>query len=581
MTFYFAWVDPATAFNAVTHSVENEKVFAFEMTHSEGDFAMLSIDIQNPHVNLLNPSRKVWAWLSVDGTAIFFGRLIAAPEDSQEEIVKLNFIARPLGYDATKKAFADTLKVIPFWDDTWVQEQRQDDPDVVLEARPQLWHIDRITHALTLSSITEGEDGVAEFTHFYDSLRINYGAAPLRRCQVQAKVSWDQTAKGSIDLTGSLLSAFAAAGSPGGFASSFTGQGLEADWPKPFQNLRGGWSTGDVSVVRVDGTERPQRSKQVKINNTNPQNNPGDLASATLEPPLIAEFFIWEFRIRFPVEYNVSRSREENMIFTVEADVQPIVVDPGDDESEIITLSSRLSGDSGGGGGNAIDDPSSNSFLKTDQGVHSFEYLLMLARAKLLARARAVNIEVAIPFAAGLTLSCRHSAHIVDDRLPIGDAVGKIIEYRLIANGDGQKFCTVTVGCTIGEGDTITADDGEPTYAEEDYVHIDYQRYTGAQFNVGGIVYDDYRNTPLDDDGLEFSDLTGESITTAVSVRNGEDIQRTVLSIKYDDIPAAIEALNAVPTVAEVRLKPIAGGPFKTLFEPAVSQLMIPKTIQL
>jgi hypothetical protein len=46
VTFYFAWVDPADAFNAGVHSREDENVYALEITHSEGDFAILALDIK-------------------------------------------------------------------------------------------------------------------------------------------------------------------------------------------------------------------------------------------------------------------------------------------------------------------------------------------------------------------------------------------------------------------------------------------------------------------------------------------------------------------------------------------------------
>lgn len=582
MVYYFAWVDPGTAFNAITHSVEDEKVFAFEMSHAEGDFPFLSIEIKNPHANLLDPSRKTWAWLSVDGTAIFFGRLIGAPEESEKEIIKISFRARPSDFDTVKRALAETLKVTPFWDSVWVAEDRQDDPDAVLEARPQLYHIDRITHAVTVSSITAGEDGTAEFTHFYDDMAISYGSAPLRRCTVTATASWNQLGSGDVDLTWPLLSAFAGAGSPAGVVSSFTGQGLENDWPKPYTDLRGGWSTGAIKLTRVDGTERPQRSQLVKINSNNPSDGaPGDISDAVLEPPLVAQFFVWEFRPVFPLHFEVERQRTEVITFTVESDIQPIVVDPGEDETELITLQQRVGEKNNDGDHGAIDDPSRPSFLNTDRGVSSFEYLLMLARAKLLARARAVQITNRMPFSAGLTLSCRLSAHFVDPRLPNGEATGKIIEYRLVADGEGDSYCEVTIGCTIGEGDTLDAVPGDPTYCAESYVDIEYQRYSGTVFNVGGINYEDYRDQELDDDGVSFEGLTGESVTTSLTVKNGERVQREVLSKKYDDIPAAIEALNAKFTEVELRLKPLTGGPFNTLFQPVVSQLMIPKTIQL
>lgn len=584
--FFFAWVDPATAFNALTHSVQDENVFDFNMTHSEGDFPILTMTIRNPRENLIDPSRKLWAWLSQDGTPIFFGRLVALPENLHEELVSLQFIARPQNFVVTKAALADTLRVAPYWDPVWIDDQRYDDPDVVLEARPDLYHIDRVTHAVTISNITTGEDGLIDFdiTPFYDSLKVNYGSAPLRKVTVQATVSWSQVSEGTLDITGSLLTAFAAAGSPSGVVSSYTGQGLENDWPKPFKSLGGGWRTGDVRLTRLDGVSRGSRSKTVRISATPPSNAfPGSVSGAVLDPPLFAEFFAWEFRPSFPLEYQVSRKRVENISFTVEADVQALVTDAGEDEAEIITLSTK--GDNTGGNqGNTSPavEPSSSTFIKSDRGVTAFEYLLMLARARLLARARAASLRMSIPFSAGLACTCRKSARLADPRLPGGEATGKIIEYSLIATGAGEQRCDVTLGATIGEGDTIGGIAGTPTYGDEDYMGIDYQQYTGAEFVVNGIRYQDYRDTVLDDDGIDFqSGLAANDLVTKFEVRNGETVQENVLDQKYPDIPAAIEALNARFTEVELRLKPLTGGPFETFFPVVVSQLMIPKTMSL
>lgn len=232
MTFYFAWVDPNTSFDEYAHSVEDEEVFAFELSHREGDFAMLSIDIKNPRTNLIGGGRKVWAWLSVDGTPLFYGRLVAIPEDLVQNIVRLNFIARPQGYETLKQALADTLKVAPYYDPIWLNQQKLDDPDTVLEARNSLWHIDRTTHVVSVSDINVGEDGTVNFLTdetFYDDVTVSYGATPLRRVTIQAQISWDQVAAGTLDFTRPLLKAFKDAGSPGNVVSSYTGQGLQQD----------------------------------------------------------------------------------------------------------------------------------------------------------------------------------------------------------------------------------------------------------------------------------------------------------------------------------------------------------------
>jgi hypothetical protein len=121
-------------------------------------------------------------------------------------------------------------------------DERLDDPDTVLEARSQLWHIDRVTHAVTVSDINVGGDGTLGVSeHDHTSLSVRFGAPPVRRVRVHAEISWDQIAEGTLDITDELLAASAAAGSPAGVVSSYTGQGLEADWPQQGDDLKGGW----------------------------------------------------------------------------------------------------------------------------------------------------------------------------------------------------------------------------------------------------------------------------------------------------------------------------------------------------
>ena len=97
--------------------------------------------------------RKVWGWLSWDNGSeivpLFFGRLVAVPDDIHLEVVTLNFTARPADYETRKAAVADTMREPPFYDPVWIAEDKRDDPDVVLEARSELWNVDRVTHVLT------------------------------------------------------------------------------------------------------------------------------------------------------------------------------------------------------------------------------------------------------------------------------------------------------------------------------------------------------------------------------------------------------------------------------------------------
>jgi hypothetical protein len=591
VTFYFAWVDPNTAFNAGTHSVEDEQVLGFELTHAEGDFAELKIDIENPRVNLLDPGRKLWAWLSEDGTAIFYGRLVASPEDLHMNVIRLTFLARPSDFDTEKEALAETLRVLPYFDPVWLNENRLADPDVVLETRSALWHVDRTTHDVTVSDFLVGEDGTITLNtddHFYDDVGFTFGAAPLRRVTVKATINWDQIAFGTLDITRQLVAAFSDAGSPSRVVSSFTGQGLEADWPKANSSMKGGWTVSPrVRLRRADGTGRPSRSKLVKVQNITGNENvtPGDLAAQVLEVPGKAQFFIWEFFPTFPLDYDVKRKRIEVVSFTMEADVQPIVVDPGEDEADIITVATKAVGEADPTDEYSeppIGDLRRNSYLKTDRGKDSLRYLMLLARARLRARARTVQIDVGVPFETGLQCSCRKNVHVFDPRFPNGEAIGKIIEYRLVAQ-DGVRRAFITIGCTIGEGNTLTIDPGTPVYCSEDYVGADYQQFENGNIGVEDdeMSFSNFDDVVVPDDGINFLNLQPQDVILSFDVINGEDDQNSALTGTFQDIPAAVEAVNASFTEVELVLKPLTGGPFQTDFPITVSELMIPKTIQL
>ena len=116
MAFSFAWVDGGDAF---VDRVD-EDVFAFELSHLEGEFATLNVEIRNPRVGLLKPGRKRWCWLGKDGVALFHGRLVGIPTNIREEVVTLNFVARPSDFDARKKAVAAGMRTFPFYDPLWI-----------------------------------------------------------------------------------------------------------------------------------------------------------------------------------------------------------------------------------------------------------------------------------------------------------------------------------------------------------------------------------------------------------------------------------------------------------------------------
>ena len=52
---------------------------------------------------------------------LFFGRLIGLPEEMNEEVVTLSFIAKPLNYQAAKAAVADTMRQSQYFDPLFIE----------------------------------------------------------------------------------------------------------------------------------------------------------------------------------------------------------------------------------------------------------------------------------------------------------------------------------------------------------------------------------------------------------------------------------------------------------------------------
>jgi hypothetical protein len=602
--FYIAWTDAGAAFDPVLHAREDVDIFAFDIEHGEGDFATLAATVRNPRIGLLAPGRKVWAWFSwFDGAQIkplFFGRLVGVPDQLQDETVQFNFIARPRDFAEQKAALAETMKVRPYWDAIWFSDDTRDDPDNVLESRPELWHTDRITHVVSASSIINGEDGTLSFDGSqvpYDTVNLTYAQNALRKVNMTATVSWDQIGSGSLDLNGKLVSL------TGGWTiNSRTGQGLAGDWPKPQGSIGGGWSWGsgtfcniiggvvDSSIV---GAPTPDRTGYLDGGFDTGLGVWGIDWGANPNGGVIK----WAFHVAIPMitlqcglslDYNTTRRKSEVLSFTLETDVQSILTEPDDQEALDLTMSSSELTEAIDPGGAIPLAGTARSYFATDRGAQSLEYLIAIARANLLARARAVNISFDLPFplAVASDLSCRKNAVLTDPRLP-GAVVGGKISHYTLAMSDGAMSATIEIGCSVGKGGTIEAQPGEPDYCEDDYVADDYQHYSG-RYELpfpSDVAYEAQSGVAPNDDGIDFSRITPDSIINSLTY--GPDTSQTSqqdalalfnISVSQD---GQVNATNATFDHFDISLKSLDGGPFETDYAVNLTELKVPKTIDL
>ena len=533
MLFHFAWCGPDEDFSDA-HLREDEAILTFDITHQEGQIPTLDIEVENPHVGLLAPGRAQWAWFSWEAddgevTPLFYGRLIALPSNLLGEAVTLKFVARPTDYLAQKQDLAESLKVSPYYDPIWINQDSLGDPDTVLETYACSWHVDRYASEVSISDIIFGEDGTEEFREedsFYDSVSIEFSQAPQNQVIFDGKVEWTQEETGIVALPDTHVAALNAAQ-------------IVDDTPGAGTPLGSGWSVASSSVTSnaVTGTSGGVVDDQgvsltIQYKNYEKIHLDGDLLTFDLSQTGFCTGYpinvtgggvagdVWQgiagegqysatFRgtkvvpadapfgtdtgshpdthVSMSLQYQMQRGRTEYIKFVMTSELQPIVTVAEDEPFNPINISMQgtdlnlpLDGTS-----SPIVYAGRSSFFPTERGLQSIIYPMLIARAHLLQSARAVKVSFNCTFERAINLSCRMNALLHDHRLPGGQVIGKITEYHISGSGDsGELIGKVQIESTIGTGDVIFVSEGNPTYVDEAYVAVGYQFYENADLTL-------------------------------------------------------------------------------------------------
>jgi hypothetical protein len=639
-TPYFAWIDPGETVFGSEHLRWDEDVFSFTLKQDEGDPASLTLVVRRPRndagdaIGLLGPGRKIWAWFALDcGPDLirFRGRLVGVPTSIFEELVTLEFVARPIDLVAQKAGLADSLRVLPYYDEVVIDPTQRSDPELVLEGYSKIWHYDRETHILTVSDEMTGEDGLVEFDGaseggkvLYDGLGLTLTSGPLARVDVSAEYTWTQQAQGTVDLTKYLISNWPE--HSGGCIVSYT---FSADsWPKAGAGIGDGWvvaeatamtpfdysissitSGSTLKIVFPDSSWFGPSSRTVSFTSTvtsfneppgsltygdpavqnaqftSKDNGPSDFGIssyiASSSNSFSQNFHVLVLHYTQPTlvaGYTANRQCTERVSFSLFADVQPVLTDP--DDGEALTISDITSvnlSEPISDGTIPIGDLRRRSYIATERGNRSLEHLIALARAHLLQRSRVVEIAVAPKLARMPEITLRKSAFLIEPR--VGEALGKIIGYSLALNGsDGRINCEVRIGCAIGHGGSAVTTAGTPVYCTVDYVGADYQQFNDRV--VGFTPFDTsvgYQppNADPDDDGINFlSTLRAEDvIAIPLTVENPASVQADrVVFLQYEEVS---NVLAKFPTRATFKLKSMTRQ-FSSSYGLQVTDLKIP-----
>jgi hypothetical protein len=649
---YFAWVDASETTFGSEHMRWDEAVFSFELKQDEGDPASLTAVVRRPQntagdaIGLLGPGRKIWAWFALDcGPALikFRGRLVGIPTSIFEELVTLEFVAKPVDVVVQKAALADTLRVLPYYDEAVIDKDKRDDPDVVLEGYTKIWHYDRESHVITVSDEITGEDGLVEFDGasetgkvLYDGLGLTLTTGPLARVDVIAEYTWTQQGRGTVDLTQWIMQSWNAIDPfPTGYVSGGAAIKLKAgDWPKYKTGLGDGWevasSTADDLFAKSSGSVtggstnivsyQGEQAHTTTYTETNSSSSDGGIGVGPGGPGTYQEdikvtystdgdgsryqssfsrnfssnqtgIALQAIRPTLVAGYTAERKCTERVAFSLFADVQSILTDPEDGEAlRIDDVRSVNLSESIDGGELPIGDPRRRSYIATERGNRSVEYLIVLARAHLMKRARVVEIAFAPKLSRMPEITLRKNGFLIEPR--VGEALGKIIGYSVGLDGsDGRIQCEVRIGCTIGRGGSAVASGGEPTYASIDYVGADYQQFTGRTLLLGPSVGYEPPAADPNDDGLDLLSALSSSdvIEVPLSLEFGPEHEGPPLPvwsgvISADNQDTADEffqkAREQYQVRAKFKLKSMTRD-FSTDYEIQVTDLYIPTGIDL
>lgn len=646
--FNFALVAATETTFGPEHIREDIEVGDWQLDHTEGNCATLKVDIKHPHRGLFT-GPDVWLWFSENsgGTAgavpRFFGRMVPAQIDLLAEKITVVFVARPDDFTARKIAAAEPLKVLPQYDRVFIDEANRDDPDAVLEGYARDWHFDRVTHEVTTSDVLSGEDGIEEFDESdipYDSLKSQLEHSPLSAVTIDATVNWTRTKGGTVDM------------GPQHFLT-YSGDGIFGSWPKPGASLGGGWSVASSSVTDEYGVndaivanwsyQWQNRAKthengdflsvsessskpilrgpylsanitdrgQVGVNDPfadPPVNIPASRQTTSMVVPL------WSLSTTLVLAYNAQQKQVERIRFTLASDLQPIISDPDSDTAaEIISLNGADVGqviDDGSTAGDLpIGDGGRDSYFPTDRGIQSLEYLLSVAAAHLKLASRVVKVQFDCTYARAAELSCRKNALLTNRRLAGGSCVGKITGYSMQCQSAGNSkklFGSVTLGCAVGNGASLTEAAGDASYVAAGYVEAGYQVYenssqfvTGADdiaftppvavANAAGFVF------PLTKGQIVVSESTaGLKTAQETAIRAAFDAERLLAQLSSQAAPTeqiAVETLNRIaaagknsvanaiknnPITYSLTLKPVTGEAGEQVYDVVTAPFMIP-----
>jgi len=452
---FFAWVSDTESWNPAVHARNDESVFAFRLSESEGEFATAELVIENPRAGLLAAAREKYIMIScaVDGvpTLLFWGRIVGVPTGISGEKITMRALAQKPGWADEQAAFLAALKVAPYYDSLFVAESREDDPAEILAGRHALVHWHRATGTISLSDILDAP--ITDVTSGFGDPEIEVSDPPLAAVELEIEAQWTQHSWGIAWLGNAIRNAF-----PSKKINTLTPEDFLSRWPAP------GTAIGGRSGYTVVGSQleidpdpgfifiRPQISAQAWVSAEKYPSHDPEVDAAGEYPVTVPRVWFRDPELNVLGEYK--QKRRETLKASVAADTQEITSDTGGTETISIRLQDVI--------GTGALHHTKTSFFHSARGQAAAAHAVKRAEARLAKASRAVEITVGCRAESLLNITCADSVCITNDRLPGGEAVGKVVAYSISLGKGGSLRGSVTIACAIGRA----AATGEVSYAD-------------------------------------------------------------------------------------------------------------------
>ncbi|MBP6985880.1 MAG: hypothetical protein KBB83_04735 [Alphaproteobacteria bacterium] len=586
MKVYFAWTNGSENYNPEVHNREDEKIFHMEISQREGGYSRARLVIQNPYTGLLWPKDKQFCWIACDRGPLFSGRILAMPSEISGELICVDFIACPEDWQAKQQALCQDIMKNGVYEPLFFSEEKPELKDL-LHAYTALPYWDRWTGSLSLSDIFRGRKKIYLQGDFLrDSLKIQTVQNPLKAVRVGITAEWLQQAGGIIEIGQHIKKKC-----PQGYLSTLTSDSLESSWwSDKQQHPVNGYKLEKASLERI----RPENERLFPKYSRSYWHHE--------DKPKKVQFLRSWYDVQMRFSWSYKQKRRETAEFELKHKTQDVLIGHSQVKNLSFNLMSILGKNHPWRPGciynrdfkvlhnghiyqclrkhaskeyfeekkwsrlkNLIHVSGQSAraeFFATDRGQKALRYALDVAKAHLAASARCIHITLRAPWEPLWDVTLDHNVVIEDDRLPGKAVQGKVIAYRIVADGkSGEKLVEIKLGVSVGEGVTVTeAMPEEDLYAHEEYgaeAMFCRDDVIGRSASAIGYRISAAQEKPV---GLSRpSALSEHDLVEAVDIFNDADSQESLLEKQQfphtDDVR---KVLKRKPTNLRIKLKDLS-----------------------